>query len=301
MSLLNRLIATSLPAVPRSVVRRFSRPYIAGDSIEDMARVVSGLNAEGCLATVDVLGEFVTSGEQAEATVRDYENALDAIAARRLTSNVSVKLTALGLKLDKELCAGNLKRVVAKAAVRGNFVRIDMEDSSCTTDTLDLYFRLRAEYDNVGVVVQAYLRRSLADVRRLARARASVRLCKGIYVEPRHLAFKDREIVNRNYVRLLEELLAAGCPVGIATHDERLVWEAFRLVDGHAGPYEFQMLLGVDAPLRRIIRGAGHALRVYVPYGAKWYAYSLRRLRENPQIAGYVLENVLKRADSARA
>lgn len=298
MSWLNRVIASALPAVPKPLVRHFSRPYIAGETIEDMARVVGALNAQGFLATVDVLGEFITRREQADAAVRDYEKVLSVVSDRELSSGVSVKLTALGLKLDnlgKEFCYQNLRRIVAFARERSRFVRIDMEDSSCTSDTLDLYFRLREKFANLGVVIQACLRRSLEDVKRLARVRASVRVCKGIYLEPRAIAYHDREIINRNFVLLLERLLDAGAPVAIATHDERLVWEAFRLLDRfREGHHEFQMLLGVDEPLRRMIHDAGHRLRVYVPFGAHWYAYSLRRLRENPQVAGYVLRNLFK-------
>jgi proline dehydrogenase len=296
MSWINRAIAAALPAVPRPLVRHFSRPYIAGETLEDMTRVVAALNREGLLGTVDVLGEFITRAEQAETAVADYQRVLSVLAERELSSGISVKLTALGLKLDKELCYQNLRRVVAFAGEQSRFVRIDMEDSSCTSDTLELYFRLRGEWDNLGVVLQAALRRSLADAKRLAKAKASVRVCKGIYLEPRSIAYQDREIINRNYVLLLETLLEAGSTVAVATHDERLVWEAFRLLDRYGkSSHEFQMLLGVDEPLRRIIRAAGHRLRVYVPFGPKWYAYSVRRLRENPQVAGYVLRNLFPR------
>lgn len=171
-----------------------------------------------------------------------------------------------------------------------------MEDSSCTSDTLEIYFRALEEHGpRVGPVIQSCLRRSADDVRRLAKARANVRLCKGIYVEPRRAAFVEPEIVNRNFVRLLEKLLESGCYVGIATHDEALVWHAFRIVDRlglDPARYEFQMLLGVDEPLRRLILNAGHRLRVYVPFGRYWYQYSLRRLRENPKIAGYLFRSL---------
>jgi len=291
MSLVDRLIASSLPLVPRPLLGYFARPYIAGETLDDQVRAVRSLNEQGFLAATGILGEFVERREEAEAAVADYHAALRRIAQDKLDSNIHVKLTHLGLKIDKELCYQNVRRLVVSAREHSNFVRIDMEDSSCTDDTLEVFFRLRNELDNVGAVIQAYLRRSLADVRRLTRVKANVRLCKGIYIEPRSIAYRDKELVRSNFAYLLEELLGADCYVGIATHDERLVWEAFRIIDRlrlDASRYEFQMLLGVDAPLRRIIRDAGHRLRVAVPFGPAWYSYSLRRFRENPTIAGYV-------------
>ena len=298
MAALDYILSRSLPFVPRPIVRRFSRPYIAGDTLDDAVRVVRALNDGGVMTTLDVLGESVTSRALAEGAVRDYGDALRRIRLERLDSNISIKLTQLGLKLDFEFCLEKVRALCRAAGELGNFVRLDMEDSSCTTATLDLYRRLRDEgLANLGVVLQAYMRRSLADVRALP-AGANVRLCKGIYVEPREIAYKDRAVVNRNYVRLLEELLDRGFYVGIATHDEELVWQAADLVDRRRLPrqaYEFQMLLGVDRDLRSLIRKEGHRLRVYVPFGSHWYAYSLRRLKENPRIAGYVFLSLFGR------
>jgi proline dehydrogenase len=295
VAVLNYLISRSLPMVPRPVVRIFSRRYIAGDSLEDAARVLLGLNGAGYAATLDVLGEEVDGRAPAESAVKEYLRALSLIREERLDSNISIKLTQLGLKLDPEFCLANVRALALAAREQGNFVRIDMEDSSCTTATLDLYGRLREQgLDNVGVVLQACLRRSLADARALPEG-SNVRLCKGIYVEPRAVAYRHRGVVNKNYVRILGELIERGFYVGIATHDEDLVWEALRLIDQKRLPgdrYEFQMLLGVDEELRGLIRRAGHRLRVYVPYGPHWYAYSLRRLKENPSIAGYVVANL---------
>jgi proline dehydrogenase len=203
----------------------------------------------------------------------------------------------MGLQLDNELCFQIMEQLVAKAKSQNSFLRIDMEDSSTTTDTLVIYERLRDRFgEHVGVVIQAYLRRSLDDVRKLAAHQANVRVCKGIYVEPRAIAYKDPEIINRNFELLVEELLEAGSYVGIATHDERLVWSAFEIIERIGltpEQYEFQMLLGVDEQLRRIVRDAGHRVRIYVPFGVKWYAYSVRRLRENPAIVGHVLRSLL--------
>lgn len=301
MAVLDYLISRSLSFVPRRVVRVFSRRYIAGDVLEDAVRVVRGLNGEGYMATLDVLGESVDRRELAEAAVTEYMRALRVIRGERLDSNVSIKLTQLGLRLDFDFCLANVRALSLSAKEQGNFVRIDMEDSTCTTPTLDLYRRLRQEgIDNVGVVLQACLRRSLADARSLPE-RSNVRLCKGIYIEKRVIAYHDRRVVNKNFARILEELFDRGFYVGIATHDEDLVWEAMRLIDlkrPSSDRYEFQMLLGVDEELRGLIRRAGHRLRVYIPYGSHWYAYSLRRLKENPRLAGYVLMNLLGRRAS---
>lgn len=296
MSVIHTLLARSLPLVPRPIVRRVSRRYIAGDTLAEAVAAVRSLNADGFMATLDVLGESVTDRSLAEAAVRDYRAALSAIHAERLDSNISIKPTQFGLRLDFDMCYEKVRALAEQARADGIFVRIDMEDSQCTSATLDLYRRLRGEgIENVGVVLQAYMRRSLADVRALP-DRANVRLCKGIYIEPPDVAYQDRGLVNKNFVRLLEELLDRGSYVGIATHDEDLVWEAERLLDRRrlsGSAYEFQMLLGVAEPLRRIIRRNGHRLRVYVPFGAHWYAYSLRRLKENPRIAGYILAGLM--------
>jgi proline dehydrogenase len=212
---------------------------------------------------------------------------------------VSVKPTALGLKLDLDLCRDNLRTVVADAAKRSNFVRIDMEDSSTTDETLLLYRELRKEgFDNLGVVLQATLRRTLADIRALADLQPSARLCKGIYVEPEEVAFRAFEAVRANFVRALEALLDAGCYVGVATHDRWLVDQGRRLVRERglaAGEYEFQMLLGVRPELGDELVAEGHPLRIYVPFGRHWYEYSLRRLQENPKIAGYIAGDTVGR------
>lgn len=296
MELLSRLIVKTMPLVPKPIVRRVSNRYIAGDTLADAVRVVRELNQRGMMATLDILGEFISKREEATATTEAYISALDVIAQEKLDSNISIKLTAFGLKLDYDFCLANVRRVVQHARGFGNFVRLDMEDSTCTSDTIRIYETLRQDFDNLGIVIQAYLRRSLADIRGFMAngAATNVRLCKGIYVEPRRLAYKNRELINKNFTFLLDELIHGGAYVGIATHDERLVWDGMRLVDHLNLPkdkYEFQMLLGVDEELRDVIVNAGHRLRIYVPFGKHWYAYSVRRLQENPQIAGYVVKN----------
>ena len=297
MNLLDTLIVKTLPFVPKPLVGRFSRPYIAGPKLADAMRVVRDLNAQGAMGTIDILGEEITSRDQAAAYARQYVAVLEEIDRLELDSNISVKLTAMGLKLDGEFCYDNVVKVVARARELGSFVRLDMEDSSCTTDTIEIHDRLRQEFANVGLAIQAYLRRSHADVTRLADAGANFRLCKGIYVEPREIAFKDPAIIAMNYTRLLDTMLAKGCYVGIATHDERLVWEGIRLTETYGIPrdrFEFQMLLGVDEELRRILIRSGYRLRVYVPFGEEWYAYSVRRRTENPALAGQVFRNLVR-------
>jgi proline dehydrogenase len=251
------------------------------------------------LATVDVLGEEIRVRAEAEAIARAYLEVLAAIERERLDANVSVKPTALGLKLDRGLCRELLERVVVDARERVSFVRIDMEDSSTTDDTLALYRALReAGHDNVGVVLQAYLRRTAADVAALADLTPNVRLCKGIYNEPPELAFKDPEQIRASFVALLERLLDGGSYVGIATHDEWLLKRALEQVVRRKldrEQYEFQMLLGVREQRRDALVRAGHRLRVYVPFGRQWYAYSLRRLQENPSIAGYIAADTVRR------
>ena len=301
MSLLNRVISLTLPGVPKPLVRRFSKRYIAGSSLDDAFEVARHLGNEGALATLDILGEFIHSTEEAEANTRAYLDLVRRLASDRLTgTNVSVKLSALGLLLDPGLCLGNMRLLMTAVQESDSFARIDMEDSRCTTPTLDIYRTLRVEFPGrVGVVLQARLRRTLYDVDELALESANFRLCKGIYLEPRAIAFTDAEIIRRNFTEALDRMFLRGAYVGIATHDEILIWEALRLIRKHRVArerYEFQMLLGVDSELRRILLKDGHRLRVYVPFGDQWYPYSVRRLRENPQIAGYAVKAMFRRA-----
>jgi proline dehydrogenase len=297
--LLDRAIVRMLPAVPRPLVHRLAGRYIAGSTLADACAVVAELNAQRKMATIDVLGEEVTRTDEARAIAQAYRDVFETIDDKQLDSNVSVKLTGLGLKLDYELCRENLTAVVEEAARRDNFVRIDMEDSSTTDDTLRLYRELRdAGHDNVGIVLQAYMRRTLDDIDALADLRPSVRLCKGIYVEPEDIAYQGYDEVRANYLRALEALLDAGCYVGIATHDERLVSEGRRVVARRGldrEEYEFQMLLGVARALGDRLVAQGHRLRIYVPFGEHWYAYSLRRLQENPRVAGYIAADTVGR------
>jgi len=295
MKLINTLIAFFLPIVPKPIVGFFAKRYVAGSKLADAVRVVRDLNDRAMCATIDVLGENISKPEQTQKYVEAYLQVLDTIHNERLDSNISLKPTQMGLKLDKELCYKNIKTIFEKAKEYGIFARIDMEDSSCTSDTIELFLRLHQEFEKTGIVIQSYLRRSVADVKALVEYNTNFRICKGIYVELFQIAFKDGNIVNWNFILLTKMMLKARCYVGIATHDEKLVWEAYRLIEElrlKPDEYEFQMLLGVDEQLRRIIVEDGHRLRVYVPYGKDWYPYCVRRIKENPQMAGYVLKSL---------
>lgn len=292
MGVFNRLVVRTLPVVPRAIVGRVARRYVAGATLDDALDTVRDLNGQGAMATLDLLGEEVLEPERATASADEYVRILEAIADQGLDANVSVKPTSLGLKIDRETCLQNIRRIAEAARQRDNFVRIDMEDRTTTESTLWIYRTLQAELGNLGTVLQAYMRRTLSDIGELPVEGANIRLCKGIYIEPTEYAWKEFETVRLNFLAGLEKMLRQGVYVAIATHDEYLVAGSIALLDRFQVPgdrYEFQMLLGVAEPLRRILVGEGHRLRVYVPYGREWYAYSLRRLRENPEVAGHVM------------
>lgn len=293
MALLDRALVQLLPAVPRPIVRRIAARYIAGEEIDDAVETVAQLNEDGMTATIDVLGEEIHNDDEAQKIVDAYHDTLDAIAEHGLDANVSIKPTAVGLKLGYDVGSANVESLVRHAAETDNFVRIDMEDSTTTDDTLLMYRELRdAGLDNVGVVLQARLRRTLDDIAALADLQPNVRICKGIYLEPEEIAYTEFEEIRESYVRSLEALVESASYVGIATHDEFLISEGKRIAKER---YEFQMLLGVRASLGKQLVQEGERLRIYVPFGRQWYEYSLRRLQENPRIAGYVATDTLGR------
>src|SRR5210317_1127619 len=301
VGLFNRTIAAAMPFVPRPLVWRFSRRYIAGVDLEDAYRTVGELNASDCTATIDVLGEDSTNPDEVKSAVDLYLKAIRDIHAKSLNCGISVKLSELGLRFDLEKCREAARTLIASAADHDRFVRIDMEDSSVTSVTLDIYREMRREFENVGIVIQSCLRRSEQDIADLLEeAPTDVRLCKGIYIEPKAIAFVDPDEIRNSFNELLEQLLEGGARrVAIATHDPLLVEHAEAIIeklDADEDRYEFQMLLGVAGALRRELVARGHPLRVYVPFGDRWYAYSMRRLRENPNIAGHVVSNLLSRS-----
>jgi len=295
----NNLIAKILPYFPKPFVGIFARQYIAGETLDDAVREIKNLNAQGISATIDLLGEEKKVKEDALKAVDVYKQVLKVIDQEKLDANISVKPTHMGLKLDKEFCYNNIKTLVQEASKINSFIRMDMEDSSCTDDTIDIYLRLKKDYSNVGTVFQSYLRRVVDDVNKVIPHKANLRLCKGAYYwEKREVVYKDGEIVNDTFRYIMEKLFSRRCYVGIATHDEKLVWEGIKLVDKlrlKKDEYEFQMLLGVDPQLRRIIVDGGHRLRVYVPFGKEWFAYSIRRLKENPKMVNYIIKNTFRR------
>ncbi len=296
MPFLDRFVVATLPLVPKSVVRIIASRYIAGEKLEDAVRVVKDLNTRGLKATVDVLGEFVSDPAQASQDIDAYLKLLDAVVEHKLDTGVSVKLTAVGLSISPDLARKNLRILLDAASKHNTFVRIDMEDSPYTTETLAIYNEFRSQY-KLGIVIQAYLRRSMDDVRRLMDGGpTNIRLCKGIYVEPESIAYKGRREIQDNFLRLLEVMFAGGAQVGIATHDRFLVDESERIVKScevQRKNYEYQMLLGVLPDLRDEIVSRGHRMRIYVPYGDAWYGYSTRRLKENPALAGHVFKSML--------
>jgi proline dehydrogenase len=292
MNMLDRLIRFALPLVPRYLVGRVGRRYVAGDQLSDALRIVRQLQAEGAMATLDFLGEEIARREQVTLAMDEYLAAIEVIAREQLPCNISVKPTLFGLRLNEALCLESLDRVAASAAGQGLFMRLDMEDHTCTEATLRLYRTLQARHGNLGVVLQAMLRRTMKDIATLDENPLNVRLCKGIYREARAIAWQGPAVVQQNYLHCLEQLFHRGAYVGIATHDEQLICSAQSQVQQlglSSAQYEFQMLLGVDPALRQILLQQGHRLRVYVPYGRDWFGYSLRRLKENPTIARHVL------------
>ncbi|MBP1660605.1 MAG: proline dehydrogenase [Candidatus Aminicenantes bacterium] len=303
MRLFNEIVVRSIPLVPKPLVRYFADPYIAGETLDEAVALVKALNRSKMAATMDVLGEAVARADEAVAAADEAIATLKAIEAESLDANLSIKLSQLGLCLDKDLCLENTRKIMRQAGAIKSSVRVDMEDSSLTDDTLDVYRRLRGEFPNVGIVLQSCLKRTESDaVRLMDMGYMNFRLCRGIYAEPDVVAFTRKRDILNNFHRVLEIMLRRKAYVGIATHHDDLVGHALGLVGDlklKSDEYEFQMLLGVRPSLRSKIVGEGHRMRVYVPYGTQWYRYSVRRFRENPEIAGHVVKALFakKRGD----
>lgn len=295
----NKMIAAMLPYFPKKFIWLFSKSYISGETIEDAMRVSKDLNARGIKVTIDVLGEFITSLDEAEVNKQEYLHLIETSNKNKIDGHFSTKPTSFGLLIDKEVCYRHMREIVAKAAAHNGFVRIDMEDSPCTDMEIDLFRRLKKEFPgNVGLVLQAYLKRTYNDILNMMDLHdpahpLSFRLCKGIYVEPAEIAYKKYEEINAHYLEDLEFMLKNGIKVGIATHDKPLIEGAYRLIEKYKVQkemYEFQMLYGVTPGLRDSIVKAGHTMRIYVPFGEKWFGYSTRRLKENPKMASHIIK-----------
>ncbi|HEX5834099.1 MAG TPA: proline dehydrogenase family protein [Pyrinomonadaceae bacterium] len=279
--------------------KKLTTRFVAGESIDEAVSHIRAINAEHCSASFDHLNESVGSDEEAEAEVVEYLNILEQITETGIDSNVSIKLTQFGLGLDPELAYRNARRVVEDAHRRGNFVRVDMEDSSVTQATIDIFKRLRAEFDmnTVGIVLQSYLHRTYADAQELVKIPARIRICKGAYLEPPEVAFPDKKDVDANYVKVMQLLLSSGIYHGIATHDPKMIDATIDFVAREKigkEKFEFQMLFGVRRNVQRQLARDGYNVRIYVPYGKHWYPYFMRRLAERPANVWFVLKNVLK-------
>ena len=295
MSLLNNLIVKVTQLLPKPMVRIFAGKYIAGEELQDAVQLVKQLNSKGIYATIDVLGESITNKEEAIEAKRQCLEVLEAIKSNELLANLSIKPTQMGLAIDEEFAYQQISEIVQKAKSFKNFVRIDMEDSPFTDSTIRVYKRIYEKLGHVGIVLQAYLKRTLSDAEQLNKLGTNYRLCKGIYVEPESIAYKDRQMVRDNFLKILRVMLKNGNYVGIATHDDYLIENSYKLIKDmniSKDKYEFQMLLGVKEDLRDKINSDGYKIRVYVPFGKDWYAYSIRRLKENPQMAMYVFKNI---------
>jgi proline dehydrogenase len=297
----NKFIAAILPYFPKKFIWIFSRSYISGETIDDAMRVSKDLNSKNIKVTLDVLGEFIKTLDEAESNKQEYLNLIDISYRNKIDGNFSLKPTSFGLLIDKEVCYNHIREIVAKAASYNGFIRVDMEDSPCTDDEIQLFRRLKSEFPaNVGLVLQAYLRRTLDDIKQMQDLNSSeipvnYRLCKGIYVEPETIAFKKYEEINLHYLEDLEFMLKNKMYAGIATHDKPLIDGAYELIKKYNVPknmYEFQMLYGVTPKLRESVVNAGHTMRVYVPFGKQWFGYSTRRLKENPKMATHIIKAI---------
>ncbi len=297
----NKFIAAILPYFPKKFIWIFSRPYISGETIEDAMRVSKDLNNKKIKVTLDVLGEFIKNLDEAETNKNEYLNLIDVTQQNGIDGNFSCKPTSFGLLIDKNVCYNHILEIVARAASYNRFIRIDMEDSPCTDLEIELFRKMKGEFpDNVGLVLQAYLKRTYKDIENMLdlnkdNSPVSYRLCKGIYIEPEVIAYKKYEEINHHFLEDLELIFKNKVHVGIATHDKPLVDAAYKLIEKYKVPknmYEFQMLYGVTPNLRESIINEGHTMRVYVPFGKKWFGYSTRRLKENPKMASHIIKAI---------
>ena len=300
----NKLIAAILPLLPKQFVWFFSKRYIAGKSLPDAVDVSKKLNAQNYLVTIDLLGEFITELDEAAKNKDEYMTIIETMEAEGVQGNYSLKPTMFGLLIDKEICYKNIREIVKKAAEYNNFVRIDMEDSQCVDMEIEIFRKLKKEFPkNVGLVLQSYMRRTMDDINNMLdlhtdEVPVNYRLCKGIYVEPENIAYKKYQEINQHFLEDLELMFQKGIYPGIATHDVPLVEGAYKLIEKYKVPkdkFEFQMLYGVTPSLRKSILDKGYKMRVYIPFGKDWFAYSTRRLKENPKMASDIIKAIFVR------
>ena len=282
-----------------SLFKKLTTRFIAGETTDEAVAAIRDINARGCSASFDHLNEGVSNVAATEGEVNEYLHLLELIDQTGINSNVSIKLTQFGLGLDPELAYRNARRVVEEAHRRGNFVRVDMEDSSVTQTTIDIFKRLRAEFglNDVGIVLQSYLYRTFADAQELVKLPARIRICKGAYFEPPEVAYAEKKDVDANYVKVMQLLLSSGTYHGIATHDPKMIDATIDFAQREGigkEKYEFQMLYGIRRDLQHQLARDGFNLRIYVPYGKHWYPYFMRRLAERPANIWFVMKNLAK-------
>ena len=296
MKLINNLIIQIIPFLPKFFIKIVASPYIAGITDKEMLKNVQKLNDKGFKVAIDILGEHVETESEANEITNRYISIYDEISKRDLSANISIKLTHIGQDLGLDIVRNNLSKLVQAAKKNNNFLRLDMENVPYTSETIQLYKEMFEHYNQIGIVIQAYLHRSLNDIKSLSNEKFNVRICKGIYVEDPKLVLKDYNNIRDNYIRLVKEALNKGSYVGIATHDEYLIDNLYSwLKENNISKerYEFQVLHGV--PMQRKLDkllNEGNTIRVYLPYGDNWYDYSVRRLKENPKMAGYIIKNL---------
>jgi proline dehydrogenase len=299
MKLINYLIIQIIPFLPKVFVRLVASPYIAGITDDEMLINVQKLNNKGYDVAIDILGEHVTTEQEATEITERYANLYDRIASQQLNANLSIKLSHIGQDLGYNVVKSNLMILVNAAKKHNNFLRLDMENSPYTSETINLYKKAFEKYSNVGIVLQAYMYRSKDDLDKLANEKFNVRICKGIYIESEDIAYRDYQKIRDNYIVLVQQALIKGAYVGIASHDEYLIDKLYLWIKENQIPttqYEFQILHGVpmEKKLQQLIK-EGNKVRVYVPYGDNWYDYSIRRLKENPKMAGYIIKNIFSK------
>ena len=299
MKLINYLIIQIIPFLPKIFVRLVASPYIAGITDDEMLANVKKLNNKGYDVAIDILGEHVSTKEEATEITKRYANLYDRIALQDLNANLSIKLTHIGQDLGYDLVERNLMILVSAAKKHNNFLRLDMENSPYTSETINLYKKAFENYSNVGIVLQAYMHRSMDDIDKLSNKMFNVRICKGIYVENENIAYRDYQKIRDNYIVLVQHALIKGSYVGIASHDEYLIDKLYTWIKDNnisTSQYEFQILHGVpmEKKLQQLMK-EGNKVRVYVPYGDNWYDYSIRRLKENPKMAGYIIKNIFSK------